>query len=44
MSKDLTKRTIDALPPREKPYIVFDAKLPGFGLRIAPSGSKTFVV
>jgi Arm DNA-binding domain len=40
----LTKRTIDALAPREKLYIVFDRKLPGFGLRIAPTGRKTFVV
>lgn len=44
MSRDLTKRTIDAFPSREKPYIVFDGKLAGFGLRVAPSGSKTFIV
>ncbi|MEJ0093213.1 MAG: site-specific integrase [Methylocella sp.] len=44
MTKGLTKRTIDALAPREKSYIVFDGKLAGFGLRVAPSGIKTFVV
>jgi integrase len=40
----LTKRAIDALPPREKAYIVFDGRLPGFGLRVAPTGRKTFVL
>jgi integrase len=40
----LTKRQVDALAPREKPFIVFDADVKGFGLRIMPTGSKTFIV
>lgn len=40
----LSKRTIDALHPREKAYIAFDADLRGFGLRVMPSGAKSWVV
>jgi integrase len=40
----LTKRTLDALEPREKPYVVFDGALPGFGLRVMPSGAKSFIL
>jgi hypothetical protein len=47
MPKDkphLTKSTIDKLAPGEKHYILFDERLPGFGVRVAPSGRKTFIV
>jgi integrase len=37
----LTKRSVDALAVRAKPYIAFDD---GFGCRVMPSGSKTFVL
>lgn len=40
----LTKRTIEALPASKHARIVFDEELPGFGVRTAPSGRKTFVV
>jgi hypothetical protein len=40
----LGKRAVDALLPREDSYIVFDGKLPGFGVRVMPSGAKTFVL
>lgn len=40
----LTKRTVDSLPPVEKPRIFFDSELKGFGLRVTPAGLKTFVV
>lgn len=41
----LTKRTIDALvPPETKQVILWDTEVKGFGLRIMPSGIKTFVV
>lgn len=40
----LTKRDVEALPLREKYYIVFDETLPRFGVRILPSGLKTFLV
>ena len=40
----LTKRTVDTLAPKAKPYIAFDPDVRGFGVRIMPTGSKTFVV
>ena len=39
----LTKRTVDALLPREKAFIVFDADVKGFGVRVMPTGVKTFI-
>jgi integrase len=40
----LTIRTIDALAPRERAYIAFDERGGKFGVRVMPSGVKTFVV
>lgn len=39
----LTKRTVDAAHPTDKRYHVWDCELRGFGIRIEPSGVKTFV-
>jgi len=39
----LTKRTVDAARPTDKRYHIWDNDLRGFGLRIEPSGIKTFV-
>ena len=39
----LTKRTVDAAQPTDKRYHIWDNDLRGFGLRIEPSGIKTFV-
>ncbi|MCC3243797.1 site-specific integrase [Methylocystis sp. WRRC1] len=44
ISERLTKRVVDALQPRAKPYIAYDADLTGFGLRVMPSGVKSWVV
>ncbi len=40
----LTKRTVDNAASREKPYILYDGDLPGFGLRVMPSGFCSWVV
>ncbi|RTL88104.1 MAG: DUF4102 domain-containing protein [Hyphomicrobiales bacterium] len=40
----LTKTAVDALTPRDKPYLAWDADLPGFGVRVQPSGVKAYVV
>jgi integrase len=38
----LTKRTVDALAPEAKDYFVWDTLIAGFGVRIMPSGAKTY--
>jgi integrase len=40
----LTKRSIEALAPREIDYIAWDNDIPGFGVRVMPSGRKSFVL
>jgi integrase len=42
--KKLTKRTVDAAAKGEARYTVWDSDLKGFGLRVEPSGTKTYVV
>ncbi|MFZ2871451.1 tyrosine-type recombinase/integrase [Zavarzinia sp.] len=45
MSKEkLTKRVIDKLDALDKDYIVFDSELPGFGIRVMPSGKCFFLI
>ena len=40
----LSKRTVDALTPRDKVFVTFDDDVKGFGVRVMPSGCKTFVL
>jgi integrase len=40
----LSKRTVDGLGPGAKPYIAFDAALKGFGVRVLPTGAKSWIV
>jgi hypothetical protein len=39
----LTKRTVDAASPRPVRYTVFDTEISGFGLRVSPTGEKSWV-
>jgi len=40
----ISKRTVDGLKPADKPYIAYDADLTGFGVRVMPTGSKSYVI
>jgi len=39
----ITKRTVDAAEARPTRYTVFDGAIPGFGLRVYPSGEKSWI-
>ncbi|WP_306120950.1 MULTISPECIES: site-specific integrase [unclassified Roseitalea] len=43
-SQRLTKKAVDELQPRDKQYVCYDSSLPGFGVKVYPSGRKSFVV
>ena len=40
----LTRRAIEAMKPMDKPWVAWDDKLTGFGVRVQPSGVKSFFV
>jgi integrase len=40
----LTKRRVDAAKPQAARYDLWDGALPGFALRVAPDGSKSFIL
>jgi integrase len=40
----ITKRFVDGLRPQAKEFAVWDSKLPGFGVRVRPSGAMSYVV
>ena len=44
MSSKLTKTLIDRLEPRDKQFIEWDSDLSGFGVRVMPSGVKSYVI
>lgn len=39
----LTKRVVDAAKPSAKPYRLWDSEVRGFGLKVTPAGSKTYI-
>lgn len=40
----ITKRVVDRLTPRPNEFTIWDGKMPGFGVRVRPSGAKSYVV
>jgi len=40
----ISKRTVDALEPAEREWIAWDDRLTGFGVRVYPSGRKSYIV
>ena len=43
-TQKLTKTTVDKLAPGAEDYVIWDAALPGFGIRVKPSNVKSYVV
>src|SRR3954452_1225480 len=43
-TQKLTKAVTEGLAPAEADYVVWDADLPGFGIRVKPTGVKSYVV
>jgi integrase len=43
-AEKITKRLIDSLSRRDRPYITYDTDLKGFGVRVMPSGVATYIV
>lgn len=43
-SARISKRTVDAAAPEATRFVLWDADLKGFGLRVTPQGTKTYVV
>ncbi|MBT9292965.1 site-specific integrase [Prosthecodimorpha staleyi] len=39
----ITKRVVDAAEPKLSRYVVFDSEIRGFGLRVFPSGQKSWI-
>ena len=39
----ITKRTVDALKTTGREYVQWDEELKGFGVRVRPSGAKSFI-
>jgi integrase len=44
MKQRLTKRVADGLTPASKDAFLWDSDLPGFGLKVTPTGRKTYVL
>ncbi|MEM9572718.1 MAG: site-specific integrase [Pseudomonadota bacterium] len=44
MKQKLTKRAIDSFKPRDRDFRVFDTEIPGFHVRVKPSGVKSFAI
>ena len=40
----ISKRTVDSAEAQTKDYIIWDDELPGFGLRVFPSGKRSYVI
>lgn len=43
-TRKLAKRIVDAAKPVDREYMVWDSEVAGFGLRVYPSGRKTYLL
>jgi integrase len=39
----LTQTTTEGLEPRDRTYVVYDSSMPGFGCRVTPAGTRSWV-
>jgi hypothetical protein len=39
----ITKKVVDSLKATDNDYVAWDADLPGFGIRVRPSGAKSYI-
>src|SRR4051812_49144324 len=44
MKKRITKRVADSVSPAAKDIFIWDCDVPGFGLKITPSGRRSYVL
>ena len=44
IKRPITGTTVEALEPAEKSYIAWDDRLTGFGVRVLPTGTKSFIL
>jgi integrase len=44
VNRRITKRVVDGLKPQASEFAVWDSKLPGFGVRVRPTGAMSYVV
>src|SRR4051794_9503758 len=44
MKFKISKRAVDALQAAEKPFVAYDSDLTGFGVRVMPTGSKSWII
>ncbi len=40
----ITKKALDAAIPNGRDYVIWDSELPGFGLRVFASGTRSYVL
>src|SRR5207247_3558570 len=40
----ITKRVVDGVKARQSEFTVWDSKMPGFGIRVRPTGAKSYIV
>ena len=43
-NRKIGKRLVDALKPRDSPFLAWDSEIPGFGVRVYPSGRKVYLL
>ena len=44
VSLKLTKRSTESLLPKPTKYVAWDTEVSGFGVRVMPSGSKSYIL